>query len=75
MLMLRRQGVVLCRNKWSAITRPGSRPHLLDSPLHQQDATTCAAIVTCGGLCPGENVAIRLLPGVHAYCLHVAHSA
>ena len=27
-----------------------------------QDAMSCSAIVICGGLCPGENVAIRWGP-------------
>jgi len=38
------------------LMRAGPREKLHFDP---QDATTCAAIVTCGGLCPGENVAIR----------------
>eukprot|EP00439_Symbiodinium_sp_Y106_P064766 s5314_g10.t1 len=47
------------------LMRAGPREKLHFDP---QDATTCAAIVTCGGLCPGENVAIRPLPNF-ASCL------
>ena len=62
----------------------GSDQQVTSKATTRQDSASCAAIVTCGGLCPGENVVIRgslieerLVAGdtIHVECLIFAGSS